>query len=404
MFSISANGDSATLTALQEGNGIIEVSHPLSKNTLTLNVRVGNEFIYKNTDVAYISSQDIVRLRTDSEEFMLSCILAHTESSLTETQGFHFSSSDSEYSEFAFSADSKSLLEKSIFFIPMQVPLTVEKSWIEYESSDNEICVVTGSDKVCMIAGISKGSATVTAMLRTAGGIAATVQMAVIVGKAEEAVNTVSCGTTIINMEIGESKTLEALLSGAGISPVDSYDISWISSDSKTVSVLQNGEGKSLGKNAYITAKRAGIAVITVSHPKCLYDLSIWVVAPEREEAMITLDQTYIEMNKSDGAVSVTAKLSNAKDGDENGITWTAPKVGGVNIITVSKSKGKTCNIVPRNTGSTILRAQLPKETMPTALLLFFLTRRLFSKRRPSTLIPVFPKRFAIRLLPILPQ
>ena len=99
---------------------------------------------------------------------------------------------------------------------------------------------------MCMIAGISKGSATVTAMLRTAGRIAATAQMVVIVGKAEEAVNTVSCGTTIINMEIGESKTLEALLSGAGISPVDSYDISWISSDSKTVSVLQNGEGKSL--------------------------------------------------------------------------------------------------------------------------------------------------------------
>lgn len=684
LFSVYANGDSATLTALNEGSGLIEVSHPLSKNTLTLNVRVGSEFVYKNTDVAYISSQDIVRLQTDSEEFMLPCILSHTESSLTETQGFRFSSSDkglfdvsyssnggyclvtpkkagqgilriqhekavcdkevlviieksavelseipylstsqnvvtviqgeyvtlsavvnngnshepskwiwtaqdgsisdlvvnsgssamvsgvnpgttkfsvmhedclypleiivicldsssvrehpfihtstnivmlglggaqtitaemiggenassnflwtvsdpavalvsgggsscyvrglkagqayitvrsqdypeaysktvfvrvekstdescyisvskkvikmapsqgdgetitatlenggildakdfvwwaddynivsltsvtdtakivpsgisgttyvhvkhpkvlntadilvmcSEYSDFTFSSDSKSLLEKSISFIPMQVPLTAEKSWVEYESSDSEICAVTGSDRVCMIAGVSRGSTTVTATLRTAGGIVATAQMAVIVGKAEEALNTISCGTTIINMETGESKTIEALLTGAGISPVDSYDISWASSDPKTVSVLQNGEEKSLGKNAYITANRAGTAVITVSHPKCLYDLSIWVLVPEREEATITLDQTYIEMNKSDGAVTVTAKISNAKDGDERGITWTAPKVGGVNIITVSKAKGKTCNIVPRNTGSTTLRAQLP--------------------------------------------
>lgn len=684
LFSISANGENATLTALDEGSGAIEVSHPLSKNTLTLNVRVGSEFVYHNTDVAYISSQDVVRLRTDSEEFMLSCILSHTESSLAETQGFSFSSSDrklfevsyssnagyclvkpkkagqgilkichekasydkevlviieksaselaeipylsteqnvvtviqgeyvtlsvslnngtsydnskwnwmaqdgnisdlvvnsgssamisgispgttkfsvthgdclypleiivicldassvrekpfirtdanivtlglgksrtitaemiggenasgnfiwtvsdssvalvsgggsscyirglkagqayitvrsqdypesysrtvfvrveetanekcyislskkvlkikpsqsdgetvtatlengdildakdfvwwaddynivslasvtdtakitptgisgttyvhvkhpkvlnvvdilvmcSEYSEFAFSSDSKSLLEKSISFVPMQVPPTSGKSWIEYESSDSEICVATGSDKVCMIAGVSRGSATVTATLKTPDGTVGTSQMAVIVGKAEETVNTVSCNTTIINMEIGESKTLEALLSGSGISPVDSYDISWTSSDSKIVSVLQNGEGKSLGKNAYITAKRAGTVVITVSHPKCLYDLSVWVLVPEKEEATITLDRSYIEMNKSDGAVSVNAKLSNAKAADENSITWTAPKVGGVNIITVSKAKGKTCNIVPRNTGSTTLRAQLP--------------------------------------------
>ncbi len=684
LFSISVNGENATLSALNDGDGVIEVSHPLSKNTLTLNVRVGSEFVYHNTDFAYISSQDVVRLRTDSEEFMLSCILSHTESSLTETQGFSFSSSDkklfevsyssnashclvkpkkagqgilkirhekapydkevlviieksaselteipylsteqnvvtviqgeyitlsanlnngtsydsskwnwktqdgnisdlvvnsgssamisgvspgttkfsvmheeclypleiivicldsssvqkkpfirtdanivtlglgkshtitaemigdgnalgnfiwtvsdssvalvlgggsscyvrglkagqtyitvrsqgypeaysrtvfvrveettdescyislskkvlkikpsqsdgdtvtatlengdildakdfvwwaddynvvslasvtdtakitptgisgttyvhvkhpkvlnaidilvmcSEYSEFAFSSDNKSLLEKSISFIPMQVPPTSGKSWIEYESSDSEICVATGSDRVCMIAGVSRGSATVTATLRTSDGAVGTSQMAVIVGKAEEAVNTVSCNTTIINMEIGDSKTLEALLSGSGISPVDSYDISWSSSDTKTVPVLQNGEGKSLGKNAYITAKRAGTAVITVSHPKCLYDLSIWVLIPEKEEATVALDQSYIEMNKSDGAVSVTAKLSNAKAADESGITWTAPKVGGVNIITISKAKGKTCNIVPRNTGSTTLRAQLP--------------------------------------------
>lgn len=684
LFSISANGENATLTALAEGDGAIEVSHPLSKNTLTLNVRVGSEFVYHNADVAYISAQDVVRLRTDSEEYVLPCMLSYTESSLTETQGFSFSSSDrelfevsyssnaghclikpkkagqgilrirhekaaydkevlviieksatelseipylsteqnvvtviqgeyatlsaalnngssydsakwswitqdgsisglvvnssstamisgvspgttkfsvvhedclypleiivicldsssvrenpfirtsaniltlglgksqtltaemvgvendssnfvwtvsdssvvlvsgggsscyvrglksgqtyitvrrqdypeaysktvfvrveettdencyitlskkvlrmnpsqgegetvtatlenggvldakdfvwwaddynivslasvtdtakitptgisgttyvhvkhpkvlnavdilvmcSEYSEFAFSFDGKSLLEKSISFIPMQVPPSLEKAWIEYESSDNGICVTTGSDRVCMVAGVSRGSATVTATLMTSSGVVGTSQMAVIVGRAEEAVNTVSCSTTIVNMEIGESRTLDALLSGAGISPVDSYDITWSSSDQSTVSVLQNGEGKSLGKKAYITAKRAGTAVITVSHPKCLYDLSIWVLVPEKEEATITLDQTYIEMNKSDGAVSVTARLTNAKDGDEGGITWTAPKVGGVNIITVSKSKGKTCNIVPRNTGSTTLRAQLP--------------------------------------------
>lgn len=79
--------------------------HPLSKNTLTLNVRVGSEFVYKNTDVAYISAQDIVRLQTDSEEFMLPCILSHTEVSLTETQGFRFSSSDKELFDVSYSSN-----------------------------------------------------------------------------------------------------------------------------------------------------------------------------------------------------------------------------------------------------------------------------------------------------------
>ncbi len=133
----------------------------------------------------------------------------------------------SEYTEFAFKYASKEILEKSILFIPMEVPITSEESWIEYSSSDNNVVVATGSNQVCMLAGIIKGSATINATLKTANGIIGTSQMAVIVNKADTTINTISMNQTIINLEIGESKTLDALLSGNDISTNDYYNLEW---------------------------------------------------------------------------------------------------------------------------------------------------------------------------------
>jgi phage baseplate assembly protein gpV len=83
-------------------------------------------------------------------------------------------------------------------------------------------------------------------------------------------------------------------------------------------------------------------------------------VIPRQNEVSITLDQTFLELYKDDGAVAVTATLVNGSAADYNSITWTAPKVGGQVIVSVSKANGKTCNIVPRAVGRTTLRAQLP--------------------------------------------
>ena len=268
----------------------------------------------------------------------------------------------SEYTEFAFKYDSKDILEKSILFVPMEIPATSEKSWIEYESSNNNVVIATGSNQVCMIAGIMQGMANITATLKTSNGTVGTAQMAVIVNKAETTINTISMNSTVINMEIGENKTLEALLSGNSINTNDYYNLEWslASNENSCVSLLQNEAGKTTGKNSYITAKAGGTAVLTLSHPLCTYDLTVWIIVPEKEETDISLTQTYIEMYKSDGSTTVTAKLINGSGSDAGTITWTAPKVGGVNIVSISKSNGLTCNIVPRNVGSTTLRAQLP--------------------------------------------
>jgi hypothetical protein len=149
-------------------------------------------------------------------------------------------------------------------------------------------------------------------------------------------------------------------LKGKDISSPDEYDLSWKSSNTQIVSLLATEQNVSRGKSAYITAKNSGEAVITVSHPKADADLQIWIVIPRQNEVSITVDQTFLELYKDEGAVSVTATLAGGSSADYNSITWTAPKVGGQVIISVSKANGKTCNIVPRAVGRTTLRAQLP--------------------------------------------
>lgn len=244
--------------------------------------------------------------------------------------------------------------------IPMQVPAVNGKAQIEYKAENPNVCAVTGSNQVCMIAGISPGYTTVYATLKNENGIIAKAEMAVIVSPKEEAVNTISLNSTVLNMKIGESQTLEALLSGNEITAPDSYNISWQSDNPDVVSLLATEHNETKGKNAYITAKRAGETVITVSHPKCRFDLQLWVIVPEKEDVSLTLSDSYVEMYKGDGAKVITATVINGTAADENSIVWTAPKVGGVNIVSISKSKGKSCNIMPRSVGSTTLRAQLP--------------------------------------------
>lgn len=266
----------------------------------------------------------------------------------------------SNYESFTFSTDSKQLQEKSISFIPMQVPATSDKSWIEYTSDNTNVCVVTGSNSICMIAGVKSGYTTIRASLKSNNGVIGTAEMAVIISKKEEALNVISMNSTILNMELGKSQTLEAMLSGSEINTTDIYNLSWSSSDSNILSILQTENGISKGKNAYVTAKKSGEVLLTLSHPKCKFDLQIWVIIPEIEEITLTLDQTYIEMYKDDGATTVAANIVNGTTADLNSITWTAPKVGGQVIISISKATGKTCNIMPKAIGSTTLRAQLP--------------------------------------------
>jgi hypothetical protein len=268
------------------------------------------------------------------------------------------------FDEFSFSLPSKNVSSGQICFVPLQTPPVSGKPSVAYRSLNETVCTVTGSASVAMIAGAAPGQTTLVAELSNASGLIATAELAVIVSGRDAAAPRLTTLSSIVTLNDGQSKTLQAALQGAGIQPEDKYNISWESSDPSLVSLFSSGAEVVKGENAYITAhnaaKSAREAVLTVSHPKCETALSIWVVIPGAADISMTLDQTYIEMYKDDGTVTVTATLANAAANDYNNISWTAPKSGGATIISITKAKGKTCNLVPRTAGQTTLRAQLP--------------------------------------------
>ncbi|MDR2021046.1 MAG: hypothetical protein LBQ14_09815, partial [Treponema sp.] len=266
----------------------------------------------------------------------------------------------SDYESFAFGSSSKTVKKGTIAFIPLRFPPAAEKTTVEYTSANPAVCAVTGSNEVAMIAGLTDGYTTVTATLKTGTTVTAVAELAVIVSPVAENQARITTQSTVLNMEAGTSLTVEAALQGAGVSPTDGYEITWKSSDSSIAGLLATEQHITKGNSAYITAKAAGEAVLTLTHPKCEHSLEIWVLIPRRNEVSITLDRTCLELYKDDGAAAVTATLANGSPADYASITWTAPKVAGQVIVSVSKASGKTCNIVPRNVGTTTLRAQLP--------------------------------------------
>ena len=267
----------------------------------------------------------------------------------------------SEYDTFAFSQTSKKINEGNIAFVEMEVPLTGGETWIEYSSSAPEICAVTGNTSVCMIAGLKDGSATVRASLMSDAGRIAQSDMAVIVNNVEEGDPVIDVASTLITLDLHESQIVRASISGEQISESESHELIWETSNPDVVSLLQTETNVSKGNSSSLTAKKAGEAVITVSHPDYDVSVDIWVKVPDVQELDISLSQVYMELFKDDGSVTIEAMVTNGTSDDYNNITWSAAKVGGVNIVSISnQAQGRTCNIVPRNPGQTTVRAQLP--------------------------------------------
>jgi hypothetical protein len=271
----------------------------------------------------------------------------------------------SNFDKFAFSVPSKSVSQGQIYFIPLEVPPTIEKTVVKYTSYDDSVCAVTGGGRVAMIAGIKSGQTTVKAELSNLSGVIATAELAVIVRYQDPNANKLTVRAGVLNLKDNESLTVQAALQGSGVAAGDESQISWKSSDPSVLSLLSSSQGEIRGNSARLTAHNGGKttveAVLTLSHPKCESDLNVWVVIPGSVDITLILDQTYLEIFKEDGAVTINATLVNASsNNDYNNISWSAPKSGGAVVVNVVKSKGASCNIVPRSAGQTTLRAQLP--------------------------------------------
>lgn len=189
---------------------------------------------------------------------------------------------------------------------------------------------------------------------------------------------TVSLGQSIITMEAGSSRTFAAIVSGDGIEESERYklkwtieknsnydpDGKWTEEQKKNAGISISATGQFLeevtGPECYVTAKRGGEYIIRCTHPETGVSSSIWLIVEEKGEIGIELSSNIETVYKDDGSFTLTAELTNATESDYKTIEWSAVKIGGANIVSVSKTKGKTCTVIPKEVGQTQVVAKIP--------------------------------------------
>lgn len=258
------------------------------------------------------------------------------------------------FDSFAFSHPSLSLAAGAVSFLPMQIPPLSGAFSVSYQSANQAVAAVSGSSATALIAGVGQGSTTVTATLSNASGVIASSDIAVIVSPPSPNANAVSSPSSLLTVEFNQSAPVSARLDGPDALPADNWNLSWLSSDPSVIALTANGE------SAILSAKSPGEAVVSISHPKAPSPFNIWVTVPPVKEKTLSLDHAYIEMFRNEGNATITAAVYNGSSADYNAISWSAPRQGGAQIVSLMNTSGKTCTIIPRNAGVTTLSAQLP--------------------------------------------
>ncbi|MBD5446191.1 MAG: hypothetical protein HDR32_00180, partial [Treponema sp.] len=119
-------------------------------------------------------------------------------------------------------------------------------------------------------------------------------------------------------------------------------------------------DGTVTGQSIYVTALKAGEALITCSHEKAASDLQFYVVVPGTGEKTVTLNKTYMTLTKGSSGSTLKATIENAEsNSDYNNLIWTCEGANGAEIARVMGS-GQSVTIYPLAVGEATVMAQLP--------------------------------------------
>lgn len=283
----------------------------------------------------------------------------------------------SDYDTFAFDQTSLKVSSEKLYFIPMQIPALEEEFTVEYSSTDENVCIVQGSNSVAWICGRDYGNASLTAKMVSKDGVElASTEMLVNVTVPDINLPTISLGNSIITVEAGTSRTFSAIITGETVEESEKYNLkwSWKSGTGDSIdglSILNETPDKvAYGADAYVTFNEAGEYVLYVTHEASGVVTSMYVIVEEKGEIGIELNTNLETIYKDDGSISLTATLTNAAEQDYRNIEWSAIKVGGQSIVSVSKTKGKTCTVTPKNVGQTTVVAKLPSGKTATCIVI----------------------------------
>ena len=269
----------------------------------------------------------------------------------------------SNYDAFAFENSSANISTDKLYFFPLQVPSVEEAYEIKYSSSNESVCIIQGSDSVAWVCGLGYGNASLTASMVAADGtVMASSEMLVAVTVPDPSIPEISLGNSIITVEAGTSRTFSAVISGEGLDGAEKFNLKWsVQNKEKGISLLDETADKvAYGSDVYVTFNYGGEYVLLCEHEKTGSFQQIYIIVEEKGDVLINLNSSFETVYKDDGSFTLTAELTNATDADYKNISWSAVKVGGQNIVAVSKANGATCTVTPKTVGQTQVIAKLP--------------------------------------------
>lgn len=266
----------------------------------------------------------------------------------------------SQYTQFAFAQSYIELNAGTSQFVMLQVPVTGTDCKVSYKVNNSSVAqVMNSTDDMALIKGISEGSTTITAELLsvTSGIVQSTAQLLVSVTKGDNNVPVINYnGSTVLTLTKGTSNTLTAGITGTDVSD---KNLLWKSSDSSILSLYNcDTAGRVSGKDCKINAVKSGNCTLTISYSdqtRGIQTITIYIIVPGESDTVILLNHSAIELVENNDAITLSATVKNAKEGDDN-IEWSCDD----ETVAYFKGSGKTISILPNKIGKCTITATTP--------------------------------------------
>lgn len=424
LIELIPNNESAVIRS-KGGNGATEitVSHPKSKNSITINVRVGDRFVYENTDFAYIATaSDTVILSAGNSDHSISFTLVHTETSEVSFTGFSYKSSKNTVAQIVSSNNSGTVLirplsagqsvltishpnapDKEVLVIVeraggsasltpyitsqqnivtvisgetavISASLINEQSYNNSEwrwsvNANSSVSVVANNGSTAIIRGYNPGQAAVSV---THDKAPHPLTITVLCVDSAIAANQpwIKTNLSIMSLKTGASNTIVAEMIGGSGSDINSFRFS--ASNQSVIFLSQSSN------SAYVRALTPGTSTVTVTN--IMYPLSdpgnkktvLVIVEPAaNEDTYITLDKNTIHINPeslSSAAVNASLQGPNITSADQTNFSWWADDYSIIHLDAVSNS----VSVIPTGkTGVTAIHVKHPKSPYAAEILVY---------------------------------
>lgn len=401
---VNSSGETAYIKGLQSGTGYITVYNSRYPESYSKTVLVVVEDIENDDVYISVTPNSIIKLSPDSKDLTIieaslvngdvldaenfvwwaddynivsitsiagKCSIVPTgKTGLTKIHVSHHKAlktadilvSVTNYDKFSFPSSSKTISAEKLYFIPLEIPAVEEDYIIEYSSSNPDVCIIEGSKSVAWLCGVSYGMTSLRASMLSSvdNSVLATTEMMVSVSETDPLKPVISLGDVIINEQAGNSRTFTAFISNVDES--ERYNLKWsIKNKDSGITIMNEDADKSFtGPDCYVTFESGGDYVLVCEHPKFGVSSEIYIKVEEKGELDIELSSSLEIVYKEDGSFTLSANIINGSASDYSNIEWSAVKVNGLSVVSVSKTKGKNCTVSPKNIGQTSVVARLP--------------------------------------------